>query len=392
MSEIFTKKHANELDDNYPISSSGRKNMEAEEARSLTADILTNEQNTKRALYKIVVENGHLALGYKDFKSYVLAELPITPNAAGKQFAASVATAKIFGEEYIGVYSDAAMRFLSAFNLATQVMIIQYLQQKFNKQIQELPTPHELTTSAIKDAMNNISNSTKMLLRKSKEVIDPEDFDIESTNYLFESMALFEPYDEKEFVEKHGFSRWDERSINLFKKDELILFKSREDLHHELQYRWSLQAICQHVKTYFPEELDELVNEINRSGYPMELCIATLLEKYFPSINEQNSHDEVDEFGMNYQEDEEYYSVDEIMEATFFVDADSLQEEYVIELKYLKQQIAKKLNEELRFKNPKAGYLIALAEDMCLEELKLAQLFFELKYDEMAEEAEEAED
>lgn len=385
MSEFNKQETVDEQEMSNSIAVTNHNQMGADEARKLTSDILTNEQNSKRALYRIGVEKGYLAMGYKDFKSYVVSELRITPNAAGKQFAAACAAAALFGENYIGVYSDASMRLLSAFNLPTQVMAIQYLQQSSGKQNYELPSSKELTTNAIKDAVAKTSKRGKELLQNAQRDLDPEDFDDNHTDYCVECMAIYEPYDEKEYVDKYGFSRWDARSINLFKKDELIKFKSRDELETELSFNWSLYAISEHMKIYFPDRFSEFQRIINFHPYPHSAGILLLLEEYFSSSSLQGSPNESDDFHIEEQEDEvDYCSVDELMEDKFFADADSpsLEHEYSNGLKMLKRQIAKKLNEELKRKNPKAGYLIAVSESMNAEELDLARCFFELKYNE----------
>lgn len=385
MSEFNTQETVNEQEKSNSIAVTNHNQMGADEARKLTSDILTNEQNSKRALYRIGVEKGYLAMGYKDFKSYVVSELRITPNAAGKQFAAACAAAALFGENYIGVYSDASLRLLSPFNIQTQIMVIQYLQEKYDKKNNELPSPKEFTVQSITEAICQLGSKSKKLLKQVKSSLDPEFYDDNFTEYSVESLAIFEPYNEQEYIDKHGFSRWDKRSLNLLRGDELLKFDNEHDLNIELSINWSLKDLLNHCSLYHPECFEDAKFYAGQSANAH--LIHLLTTQYFPSNEStvfKNDDDEVmkGEESDNSDENDDVYSFDELMEKPFFADAEtpSLLQEHINGRKLLKMQVAQKLNEGLKRKNPKAGYLIAVSESMNVEELYLARCFFEFKY------------
>lgn len=385
MSEFNKQETVDEQEMSNSIAVTNHNLMGADEARKLTSDILTNEQNSKRALYRIGVEKGYLAMGYKDFKSYVVSELRITPNAAGKQFAAACAAATLFGEEYIGVYSDASLRLLSPFSIQTQVMVIQYLQEKYDKKNNELPSPKEFTVQSITEAICQLGSKAKNLLKQVKESLGREFYDDNFTEYAVESLAIFEPYNEQEYIDKHGFSRWDKRSLNLLRGDELLNIDNEDDLELELLANWSLRELLNHSYLYHPEIFEEAQYFATKKSYI--LLINLLIKQYFPS-NKSTVFENDDDAVMNGDDsddsdgNDDIYSIDELMENPFFADAETplLLHEHIKLRKLLKKKVAQKLNKGLKRKNPKAGYLIAVSESMNAEELDLARCFFEFKY------------
>lgn len=136
-------------------------------------------------------------------------------------------------------------------------------------------------------------------------------------------------------------------------------------------------------------ELIELIinkyNVFDKCDLPDSTC--NLVEAGEGKDDEDEDEDEDDD---DDDDDENTYeSVEELMEQPFFVDTDSndVMESYEKSRMQLQESIDRKIYDDLLLKNPKAGVLMALVDELALEELGLARQYIEFTYDKLAEES-----
>lgn len=146
---------------------------------------------------------------------------------------------------------------------------------------------------------------------------------------------------------------------------------------------------------------EELINLIIKKYYVFEQ--GEYLEKFKEmihnhlesKINDESEEVEAKEDGEqifdvgNDDDDESYESIDELLEESFFVDADSndVLDSYIRQQVQLQEKLSLKIDDALLMKNPKAGFLMAIVDELALEELDLARQYIEFKYYELAKES-----
>jgi hypothetical protein len=363
------------------------KTLTREEAKCFTHEILTNERNTKLNLMLMMHKRGFEVLDYKDFKSYVLYELPMTYDAVIKQMIAAETTAKLFGIEYVGFYSDSAMRTLRRLPLQVQVQLVLILKKKVGKKPDEPLTLSELTKKAIDMALVEYSGNNK-ILRELNKTLDNEDLDNDYHKYAFDCLAIFENYNEDEFIKNYGFSRWDERSLNLLKEDELMDIE-QDELIKTLECKWSLSNMLNHVNIYHSGHFDEMKFECLNSHTSAVYFLASLYDIDIERETIIKDEGEGDSDSESKSDDEETLSLEDLLENEFFADATvpDMKKNYNVMRDKVKKIVVNKIYKKLQNKNPKAAILMAIAEELDLDELNCAQAFFSILYEEQAKDA-----
>ncbi|QFU21280.1 hypothetical protein FM038_003375 [Shewanella eurypsychrophilus] len=349
------------------------KQLTVEEAKCFTKEILINERSTKLNLMLMMHKRGFAVLGYKDFKSYVTKELPMTYDAVIKQMVAAEVAAELFGLEYVGFYSDSAMRTLRALGFKNQIRIVCHLKKKLNKKIDENFTQIELTKKAIEVALVELSGGEKNLIKQLNSKLPAEDSEPNYHEFPYDNLAIFEPYVEEEYIQLHGFSRWDERSLPLLKRDELLEHEEKY-LDDILQVKWSLSDMLNHVQSYHPLKFDEMKHKCMQGHH---MASDFLVSIYFPDIPDIP----------DIPDGEEDCSLDDILGGDFFSDAGDkkVKREYGEMRKKIKKSLIHKIYNIFQRKNPKAAVLMAIADELDLEELNDAQAYLSLLYDDRLE-------
>ncbi|MCS6241451.1 hypothetical protein [Shewanella baltica] len=124
--------------------------------------------------------------------------------------------------------------------------------------------------------------------------------------------------------------------------------------------------------------------------------IANQIECKKDEEGEENEGEDDDEYEFGFGNEDQgdklslfYESVENLMEDSFFVDTDSneVMESYEKSRMQLQESIDRKIYDDLLLKNPKAGVLMALVDELALEELGLARQYIEFTYDKLAEES-----
>ncbi|ABN63032.1 hypothetical protein [Shewanella baltica] len=361
------------------------KTLTREDAECFTHEILTNERNTKLNLMLMMHKRGFEVLGYKDFKSYVFDELPMTYDAVIKQMIAAETTAKLFGIEYVGFYSDSAMRTLRRLPLQVQVQLVLILKNKVGKKPDEPLTLSELTKKAVDMALVEYSGNNR-ILRDLNKTLDNEDLDNNYHMYEYDYLAIFENHSEDEFIKTHGFSRWDKRSLNLLKKDELMDIE-KDELVKTLECNWSCSNMLNHVNIYHSVHLEEMKFECMSSHANAVYFLASLYDTDIErgTIIEDEDEDEDEDEG----EGEEILSLEDLLENEFFADttAPDIKKNYNVMRDKVKKIVVNSIYKKLKNKNPKAAILMAISDELDLDELNCAQAFFSLLYEERAKDA-----
>lgn len=347
--------------------------LSVSQAQFINQQLIQDMKRFKLNLLVMKINRGFETLGYKDFKSYVLAELAVTYDAVIKQMMAANTAIKLFGPEKVGYYSDSSMITLGAINFELQIKVIIELKAMFKKEIDVDLSPKELTKKNVDLVLSEFApNVLKVVNATLSEENKSEDY---CRHDFHLSSDLFQIADEAEFKAKHGFSRWDPRSLKLLKTDELAGMSS-DELQDTLSLKWSIHEMLVHVKTYHEASLKDAMIDAEAFGHAG-------LVSFVIALYHQDAEDE--------KENEQYTSV---LESDFFSDAedDSTKSKYKKMRSKLRKTFFRTVDEEYTAKNPKAAILMVIAENLSPQELRLAAQYFEEIYSELDYEDEDLED
>jgi hypothetical protein len=360
--------------------------LSKEQALALTDEIITDGKRLKLNILVLKINRGYEALGYTTFKQYVIEKLNLTYDAVIKQMIAANAAIRLFGPTKVGFYSDSSMHTLNAIHFEFQVKVIIKLKEKFKKEIHEDLTPQELTKKNVDEAFKEIDPKQFKLLQSvlGAEFKD-EGF---SSSKIDVSSEMFEIADEEAFFAKHGFSRWDERSLKLLKADKLKNLTEKA-LINELTFNWNLIEMLAHVKTYHSESLSASM----AAGLSSHDNLVRFLVNVYHSESDTSDCSGSDCANANdnfaSEEDESTAENNE-----FFSDATDSETKAKFNKmrRKLKKSLFRNIDEKYRDKNPMAAALMVIADDLDDDELEFAKHYFDEKYENLYENPEDEDD
>lgn len=347
--------------------------LSVSQAQFINQQLIQDMKRFKLNLLVMKINRGFETLGYKDFKSYILAELTLSYDAVIKQMIAANVAIKLFGPDKVGLYSDSSMITLHSLSFELQIKVIIALKAKFNKHIEEDLSHKELTKKNVYEALKTIN---KKALKHAHDSLTIEYKDDGFSEYAYDlSDEVFQILDEEEFKAKHGFSRWDARTLTLLSSDKLIGCDP-DELSEMLTLEWTMREMLNHIHMFYPDSYAYAKSVAIHSGHN---GLVDFLAGLYKS-NDETDHEPDD---IEAEEDEEYEEDDEfenskILDCVFFCDApdDLTKSQFRKMRKQMRKKLFRQIDQQYSSKNPKAAVLLVLAKELCADELAVASAYF----------------
>lgn len=342
--------------------------LSVSQAQFITQQLIQDMKRFKLNLLVMKINRGFETLGYKDFKSYVLAELTLSYDAVIKQMIAANAAIKLFGPDKVGLYSDSSMITLHSLSFELQIKVIIALKAKFNKHIEEDLSHKELTKKNVYEALKTIN---KKALKHAHDSLTIEYQDDGFSEYAYDlSDEVFQFLDEEEFKAKHGFSRWDARTLTLLSSDKLSGWDP-DELSEMLTLEWTMREMLNHIHMFYPDSYAYAKSVAGHSGH--NGLVGFLAGLYKPNDETDHEPDDIDT-----EEDDDDFEHSKILDCVFFCDApdDSTKLQFRNMRKQMRKELFRQINQQYSSKNPKAAVLLVLAKELCADELAVASAYF----------------